>query len=905
MALLFFDVVSLARDGIHVAANANVKTTFEQLGLASGEPLLLHAREITLLGAPDDRPLQLVTDRLVCSNAAALTFANPGVRSTPAASVDIWAQRIDGQLRVTTHGRKGAIGAKGSKGTPAEFTTVRVVIPGDPGDDGGPFTKPTVVFEKRLTKAAGNGGQGKQGAQGETGPPISINFVSATTTPMATSIGGDGGDGGPGGDAGDGGDEFPDGAPGTQGGAGGSGPAGPVSVRPRSSADTLWAAYLSLQRDTVVAWCRHQLAVAEYHYRLGTSEGIETARGLLGIVAARPQPYGSQEQIRARTLLQQLFEHTTFLGLPRDLDVVPDVVFAAADNDDLLDAARDILTDAAVLAGQQAVEGHFATTMTLAATQASNALAGADARIEEAGAHLDIAISSTDLARGRAANLKTTIDELQRAIEKEAADPSSITTAFKIAGIGMAMIGVVAGIATGAGAVVAVGAGVATVKGIADQADDMFDMVRDIKEKLDDPEVKEFVNGIDDLGKAGKSLLNIGKIIDDLKSLQAKHPAEKIREMARLQREHLLLLTEIGLHQQMEKEAQLGKTAAIRERDALVANANDANKLATLITQGAAAHDPVLRRLLDSARLLLDTLAVRMFRTVRAKEIYLARDPLAVVRHDAGHLHPDLPRVLSPAEQVTRVRDQVLTFTPEVIEWSSITGDFAQTGTLSQTPAPFFFTTSDPEHLASLKSDEPEIAFEVSIDDITELNGSQIFEARFDRFEVAFHGARLDDGSTPDAVLLKNFGHWSMRRRPTTDKPDGDVKTFALPDLDLQLTARQDGNIVTATFEESVNADAVPPETIWGRGIAGNWRLINDGGIDFTEVTKVDVGFISRALSGSRSASTREGALLLKPLAGWPPAPTEPRPPTPIPPRGARGVSAYPGSVAAVGAGLI
>ena len=144
-----------------------------------------------------------------------------------------------------------------------------------------------------------------------------------------------------------------------------------------------------------------------------------------------------------------------------------------------------------------------------------------------------------------------------------------------------------------------------------------------------------------------------------------------------------------------------------------------------------------------------------------------------------------------------------------------------------------------------------------------------------------------------------------MRRRPTTNTPDGDVKTFALPDLDLQLTARQDGTVVRATFEESINADAVPPEKMWGRGIAGNWRLIIDGGIDFSEVTKVDVGFISRALSGAKPASTRAGALLLKPLAGWPPAPTEPRPPTPVPPRGAHRVTAYAGSVAAVGAGLI
>lgn len=905
MALLFFDVVSLAADGIHVAANGNRKSTFAQLGIAPGEDLILHAREISMLGAPDDRRLTLVTDRLVCTNAAALQFPNPGLRAARAASVDIWAQRIDGALTIKTHGRKGVAGAKGAKGTPAEFTVVRVVEPGTPGDEGGPFQKPTVRFEKRLTKAAGNGKQGRQGAQGEAGPPISVNYVTASAAPTGVAQGGDGGDGGPGGAPGSGGQEFPDGQPGTQGLSGPLGLAGPVSIRQRSSADSLWAAYLSLQRDTVVAWSRHQLAVAEHHYRTGTLTGIETAKGLLGIVATRPQPYGSLEQVRAGRLLQQIFEHATYLGLPRELDVVPDVAFEASDNDEILDAVRDFLTAATSVANTQAVERRFEETMRFAATQAANALAAADERIGEAGAHLDAAMTATDVARARAENIKTTIDELQKAIEKESADPSWITTAFKIAGVGMAMIGVVAGIATGAGAIVAVAGGVAAVKGIADAATDTFEAIDEIKAEIKEGDLSKFVEGIDDLGKAGKSLISIPKIVEDLQSLQAKHPADKIREMARLQREHVLLLTEIGLHQQMEKVSQLGKSAATLERGTLDANIRDANRLADQIRGGAAARDEVLRRFLETCRQLLDMLGVRVFRTIRAREIYLAKDAVAVIRHDVGRLHPDLLKVLSPADQVEAVLDQVGSLTRDVISWSSIVGEMSQFGSLSHTPAPFVFVTTDVDHLSSLESEQPTLAFEVDIDDIAELNGSQIYEARFDRIEVTFHGARIDDGNTTDAILLRSFGHWSMRRRPTSEEPQGAVKLFALPDREVQLTGRQEGNVVRATYEESINSDAIPPDSIWGRGIAANWQLVNDGGVDFGGVTKVEVAFIARALSGQApNGAPRSGTLLLKPLAGGLPDVAVSRPPTPIPPRVPRRAS-YPGSVTAVGARLL
>ena len=908
MPVLYFDVVTLAADGIHVAANGGTKSTFEQLGLSAGAQLVLHAAQIRVSGAPSDRSIKLITDRLVCDSP--LHLANPGARPNPASTVEIWAQRIDGVLDVRTQGRKGKTGGKGGRGTKAEWKMVNVPRPApEPGDDtNGPIVKPPLDGPRQepvLTKAAGQGRQGHQGGQGETGPTITIRYVEAATTPRGTSLGGDGGDGGPGGPGGDGGPFFDNGPAGIPGVPGVSGAPGFVSIQRVSSSTSLWQAYINQSPLSSSSWAGHELAVAEYHYRTGTAAGLNSAQQRLGVLAARPGAYGSMPQIRARRLLQQLFEHNTFLGLPRDLDVVPDRVFAAQDNQAILGAVLTILGGATTVAGTQSVQRNLAEIMSTAAKQTANALEAADTRIQEATEHLTYAMSATDVAQGRITNLDKMIDEVRKAIEKDEEDRPFWEVAFSIAKIGVSIAGAVAGIATGIGAVAAVGAGFAVLSTTADQAVDMWDMVEDIKSKLEDPAMKGFIKGIGDLTKGGeRSIFHIGKIVEELDKFSADHPADKIRELARLQRERVLLLTEVGLHKQMEKEAQLGLTATNQERAAIAANKTLAEDLAVSIDRQQAQADPVLRTFLTSARQLLDMLAVRLFYSLRAREIYLGEEQVDVVRHDLGRLHPDVDRVLSQAQQVSMIQQQMSGFAMTVIEWSSLFKDMASAGALSQSPAPFVFSTDDPVHLQSLKAEQPTLAFGVPIEDVTELNGSQIFEARFDRVEITFVGARIRHGASVDSVLLKSFGHWSLRRRPEQGSPTGSVKTFAMPQREVQLTAVADGNAVRATYEASINPGASPPDSIWGRGIAANWQIVDEGSIDFSDVARVEVAFIARALSGPLLGGRAAGPRLLRPLAGWPPAAVDERPPTPIPPRGLKAVG-YAGAVTAVGAGLL
>jgi hypothetical protein len=907
MPALFFDEVTLVADGLRVAANGNAVMTFAALGLANEEPLLVHARQITIEGAPADRRIKLVTDLLVCPNPTALHLPNPRSRTAPASSVEILAQRIDGALSVQTQGRTGATGATGAKGTAAVFEMETVIInPPDEQDPNSPVVKPTVIQQPKLITAAGQGRQGKKGGQGESGPSIVIRYVEARTTPVGRSKGGDGGPGGKGGPGGSGGQHFPDGPPGVDGSLGDPGISGPVSISRAASAQALWQGYLNFSVSMSESRAQHDLRVAEYHYRLGTADGVARARSLLEVLAARPGGYGATQQNRARTLLRQIGERSTYLGLPRDLDVTPDVAFAAKDNPDLLQTALTILGAAHSVIGASTIELHLADTMDNAAAAAAESEVAAELRIGQAASHLGASMTSTDIARGRIANLDQTIQDLKNAIDSEADDGLGFfELAGKIVTMGAAIAGAVAGIATGVGAVVAVGAGVAVLKDVADGAVDTFDMIEDIKSKLDDPSMKSFVTGLDDLGKVGKSFIHLGKVTDELLKMGASHPAEKIRELARLQRDRILLLTEVGLHQQMEQEAQLGQAAATADKAAITRNKQSSEDLAKKIRTSQARSGPVLESFLVTVRQVLEMFSVRLFNTLRAREIYRGDDATAVVRHDLGHLHPDVERVLGPADALLKIDQQLRSFAPTIIEWSSLLGHAATAANLSQTPVPFSFTTDDPEHLASLRSPDgaPQLGFFVDPDDVAEQNGSQIFEARFDRVKAVFHGARINNGASIDSVKLTQFGHWSMRRRPDAQNPDGTVKTFSLPNREVQLTAVEVGDSVEATFEVSVNPDAVPPFAIWGRGIAGNWRFDNDGDIDFTGVTSVEVVFIAQALSGNPSAAKVAGARTLRPLAGWPPAPVAPRSPTPIP-KLVIGAS-YAGSVAAVGAGLL
>ncbi len=849
MLQLFFDRVTLLADRVRLPDG--LERTFEELGSIGS--IGIQARELTVAGAPAGFNLALAADTLTVQSPAALqrVAISPEV-SAPATTV--FARQIVGALTVMSKGIKGAKGPKGAKGRPG-------VIKSDAS------VKPPI---QEVVVEPGAGGAGGRGGPGGPGGGASIFYVTATQTPQASAPGGDGGDGG---DGGEGGDlrGRPAGPKGPRGPRGSQGSNGVAKVQIFASAQDLWKHWYSLLEDDDgrdFGWVRQRKEVASWYFRRGTVEDLVQARIRLEELDALP--FGSKTEVRA--LLTRLRENVTFTGVPRDLDVTPDVAFVAQDNDDLYQAAQSALNSAQSIAGTVEVQATFAAVLRNQAQQGENTAVAANDRITEAKQARTVAATGTDVARGRVKNLDDSVKELRDAIQKEQESPGTLAQIGQIVELGVAVGGAAIAVGTGVGAVVAVGAGFVALQKAQETAQSLPEIVKDIKDRLKRSDMSKFKTGLKDLKDAGKSIFHLGELISELDFIKGDHPNPKVRELARLQRERLLLEREVGLNIQMETEAELGEKAAVAELTAINHNVALARGLATQIEQrGRMETDPVLRALLGSVRQLLDVLSNRVFLSLRAREIYLGLDPTETVRYDLGHLHPDREVLLEPRQLVKELAAPVAARVLQIIQWSSLVDEMSTTGNLSRTPVPFWFISDDAAFLAPLR-ETGKLGFYVPVEDLFEEDGSQIFEVKLDSVHVILHGAKIEQGSA-QSIKLSQLGRWSVRRR------DGQIKSFALPPREVHMACRQVGTSVEGVQQPPANPRAQPPFSLWGRGVAGDWELADTGGIDMSAVTKIEVGFMSQALSGAGLRTGAAGALrTLQPLPGWPPAKVPPRP---------------------------
>ena len=198
----------------------------------------------------------------------------------------------------------------------------------------------------------------------------------------------------------------------------------------------------------------------------------------------------------------------------------------------------------------------------------------------------------------------------------------------KIVNTGLAVGRTAFAVTTGVGAFAEVARGFATIQDVAAGSLPIGEVIDEVKAELNERGQNKLVENLDDVGKAGKSLFDLGKLTFELAGITAQHPDPRIQQVAELQREQLLLHKDVALHKQMEKEAQLGIGATTAERTAINQNIAVSNKVATdLDNKVELDQATVLEPLIASARHVLDVLGVHVFATIRAKEIYLALDP--------------------------------------------------------------------------------------------------------------------------------------------------------------------------------------------------------------------------------------------------------------------------------------
>ncbi|QCX74048.1 hypothetical protein C9F11_01725 [Streptomyces sp. YIM 121038] len=313
-------------------------------------------------------------------------------------------------------GRDGKAGGPGGNGAPGGAATpitllaarawdVRLIARGGTGGPGGTGgqggqgkdgTKPPKPGEDgRDPGYGGPGGRGGNGAVGGPGAQIRVETVEGSGV-LGDGKGGDAGPAGPGGGGGAGGGGYNGpGEPGRDGTAGQPGPAAGPSVAAEfrtHTADAWWAMVRGeLGAAYTEAWAEYRTRVGEYLFRCyapGLAERndnrITAGHEFTQALVLRPG------HARAVELSQYLATNLTPLGVPYDVDVVPNFPaqeqFVTAYGDlvvGVYTAATDLLLFAKGEAQKiQLVEsdlGHFNDMKTVLDTERRAAKAGVDA----------------------------------------------------------------------------------------------------------------------------------------------------------------------------------------------------------------------------------------------------------------------------------------------------------------------------------------------------------------------------------------------------------------------------------------------------------------------------------------------------------------------------------------------
>ena len=465
---------------------------------------------------------------------------------------------------------------------------------------------------------------------------------------------------------------FPAGPEGDEGTEGPDGLDGPSSVTQLSTSDELWSVWAQSQSQQGLpsAWAAHRLAVAEHLARRAQPKDLSRARELLDDLTSRPGNAGVLE--RAQDLLTQLFEHVIYPGIPRDIDIAPNVDFVGQKNESLLNVALSLLNIGTTIAGDRELHEDLEQMVRDTADQARRAEKMAAARGEQAEQALRVAMSSTDVARGRVTNLMAKSIELQKAMHEIRQQDQSISAQIdQIVALGQAVVGA----ATMVDAVAAIGQGYVSLQAVADGSSGLFDLVGDVQSHLAENSMGKFKRSFKDLHDGAKSIIDVGAMAFELGKYAANKALDPlVRELAAVNRERVLLEYEVAVHVQMEKEDQLGVDAAVAEQSACTDNADDADKLADAIARNEVDADMALIGILAALRPLLDVLSVRLFLTLRAREIYLVQDPIRPVPCLLGQVHPDRRRLLTPGQQLAEIRGPIIAGAQQVTSghrWSA------------------------------------------------------------------------------------------------------------------------------------------------------------------------------------------------------------------------------------------
>ena len=744
-----------------------------RVGANTWDTIVFCARHVVLSGLLPNHDYVIAAEELtVVPSAATSLLGSP--------SVTVMAVHVNGPLQVTSAGVPGEDGAAGENGESG------IEIP----EGGG---RPTLL-------PGGDGGDGSDGGDGAPGGTVTIQYASATDTPAGSAPGGEGGRGGAGGAGGAG---LPRGRRGRPGKPGRRGASGVVDIR-QVAAEDVWKA---LDATSAQGWAAYRAEVAGYFFRKFDPGSQLTALSETAAALGLNPSDAEAATIRSRIVSRQIPS-----GLARDLDIAPDYPELAANLTAEIAVVQNAFTLFAGMVSLESIAESLWNQLEAMKVQVVN-------RRQEA--QVDIAIAEQDvtIAKAEQANIEAQLALIQQDIDR--IREQSFSFGDMISDVAT-IAGVVAGMATGVGAIISIPAGLAALERVAGAKDlDLAHLLGELKNAPKDPkhpttyeyDVAKAGNlggGLKDLIKGTTSMISFVKIIGDLDSAsQAGQGA-----MGQLLRQQAMLVRQKMVASLRERQAHARVAAAelrVTNLEAEIADLSDriaqSNSDIAVLT---AAADLLMR----AARQLVDMVMEDVFLAQRAREIYQL-DDTPDLRFDFGFLHPDDDRNLTLKERAAASVTGLAGLPLQVLSWNKIFQHLntAQIGFDVIHPQ-LSLTITDPEQVRAFAGGAA-LRFDIRMTDLPH----EMFELKANALSLELRGARSSSSAN---IWVTHSGEWAMNRRT-----DGSITEISLrPRSEVFAFGLGDGTLkASIPAHPQSNSDAGPPFSFWGRGVVTTFHL--------------------------------------------------------------------------------
>ncbi|WP_190077449.1 hypothetical protein [Streptomyces daghestanicus] len=754
--------------------------------------------------------------------------------------------RVNASGGIGTAGAAGAAGAPGAPGyhSDGSWETVTDPVTGETRDVWHPDVDIPGVDPT-------NGGPGGPGGPGGAGGSITFTSIEDTMPPDLSAAGGAGGPGGPGGAAAQG----PYSAGSVDGDTGVDGPwgaAGQVNVTTLGEAD-----YVSGLRPLLDStgpsyanyWAPYRIATGEYFYRLYNPNVPDGPKnGALAAVEFKRALELQPDNADAIRLQRQLVGFapapgavwigggTNALGLPHDLDVVPNF-------DTYIDAFTRFLTPVLEFLGigidgilESETIGHLSEIAGQLSLQAVAAREDADrslgiAKTELEHADNDVAYAQSELDQATAA--------ISRAIvaAQEQPDPPEISfggIVATIAEVGGAVLSVVAAVPTGGASLVALAPSLMML------ADTVFDSAAPIAQALlggdatDLEQIRAAYNAVDHDASAVinahrvVNFVTVARRLAEITTDQNAPHVALIRRGTELAHELLLARNRAVLARQ---RVDAGTAGLARAHD--VAAQADALQRKQHLDAEAIKQAGLLA--ISTAQTKADVLLRLAFRAKRSVEIYTLKNEDANFPLDAGRISPDLATDYYEREiDEARLVSELTSSWGKVLALADMQNDYIE----------YFDRPLDKDWMRrSFKASDPQVVelkslhrFAFTIDPVVDVPDGH-FDAKIRSIRLALIGASHPEGEI--SCEVRHDGKYQQRR------PDKTVTTqWLLPKVSTRNAKTTP--LLPDEIGDDSPLDAPRSLAFWGRGVGGRWQVTIpqqqfDSGLDLSGLTQIQV----------------------------------------------------------------